>query len=131
MDSIFGKLPIKRGVVMGSKEFSFELKREGDMTSFMEAFENYGEQNIIDEKIFYDIRLCLEELIINIFRHGYKTIDRSSLVSVKITKDKNMIIAQVEDNAMHFDPFNNIHRIDTLSSIEDRAIGGVGIHLIK
>ena len=116
---------------MTEEQFSFELKKEGDMVPFMDAFANYGDRYIVDEKIFYDIRLCLEELLVNIFRHGYKRIDRNALINVKISNDNNTIIAQIIDNAMHFDPFNNIHQADTISSVEDRSIGGVGIHLIK
>ena len=35
------------------------------------------------------------------------------------------------DNAAHFDPLDNAHEVDTMAPIEDRDIGGVGIHLIK
>ena len=116
---------------MTEEQFSFELRKEGDMASFMKAFADYGDRHIIDEKIFYDIRLCLEEVLVNVFRHGYKGIDRNSLVNVQVNSDGRIVVAQIVDNAMHFDPFNSIHEPDTISPIEDRPLGGVGIHLIK
>ena len=101
------------------------------MTCFMEAFAHYGENHIFDEKVFFDLKLCLEEWIVNIFKHGYEGIERGPLANIQIDKENSQLIVQIVDNAKPFNPMNTAHQLDVFANLEERPIGGLGLHLIK
>ena len=99
---------------------------EEDFPPFASAFNAFCQkQNIGSDKIF-DLELSLEELIVNSFTHG------SSRDTVKIlaTVEEEEIKVVLEDRAP---PFNLLREAPPPPSdnIENRKVGGLGIHLVK
>ena len=80
-----------------------------------------GEQNAIE--------LVLEELVTNAIHHGYPEGGEHEM-SIGLRMDGNVIEMRLEDDGHPFDP-TRAEEADTKSSIADRAIGGLGIHLVK
>ncbi len=114
-----------------SCRLSFDLKELNDLQEFMRGFDNYSETHGIDEKNHFDLKLCLEEIIVNVFKHGYKEIEKQAEVNVLLYKNSNYFIAEVTDNAQIFNPLKGDLQVDTQSNLEDRPIGGLGIHFIQ
>lgn len=115
-----------------SSVFFFQLKSLKDLVIFMEKLESYQTSHIPNERNYFDLRLCLEELIVNVFQHGKsEDLQNKIEVNVKIVNEPDKIIAEVFDNAKRFNILKNNHVVDTRSGLEDRKIGGLGIHLVK
>lgn len=78
----------------------------------------------------FSANLCLEELITNIITHGLKgQPDRTIRVRVSISVEWLEII--LKDDAPPFDPFLAVPEPDLDLDLEDRPIGGLGVHLVK
>ncbi len=90
-----------------------QFARESDLPT--------GERNAIE--------LVLEELVTNAIQHGYPEGGEHEM-SVGLRMDGRVIEIRLEDDGQPFDP-TRAEEADTESSIADRAIGGLGIHLVK
>ena len=111
----------------------FKLKRKEELDAFMESLDRFRDERDLDYKIYFDLKICLEEVIINIFKHGQGNGKRVIEIDVSLISGKNegMIIATVEDNAIPFNIVEMDSGVDFQSELEERPIGGVGIHLVK
>lgn len=76
------------------------------------------------------MHLALEEIITNVITHGYKgESDQSLSITIEaIASDR--LRATVSDNAPAFDPLTR-PEVDISLPLEARAIGGLGVHLVK
>ena len=76
----------------------------------------------------YAVMLALEEMVSNIIKYGYDD-DELHDISIKFYFNEDIRLT-ISDNGHHFDPLQN--KPDSLSAnIEERQIGGMGIHLTK
>lgn len=78
------------------------------------------------------IQLALEESITNIITHGYKDAPggtRTFTVELAVAAP-NRIRATITDDAPAYDPLAR-PEIDVAAPLEDRPIGGLGVHLVK
>ena len=74
--------------------------------------------------------LCLEELITNIITHGlHGAPDR--IIQVRISMSDEWLEISLKDDAPPFDPFKEAPEPDFNLDLEDRPIGGLGVHLVK
>ena len=110
----------------------FKLKRKEELDALMEALDRFRDEHDLDYKIYFDLKICLEEVIINIFKHGQGNGKKMIEIDISLSgTDKGMIVATVEDNAIPFNIVETESGVDFQSELEDRPIGGVGIHLVK
>ncbi len=82
------------------------------------------------------IELALEEIIINVINYAYEDSDSKEkpiqLGIRKITFDGQPYLAiWLKDWGKRFDPFGDATVPDLNLDIEDRPIGGLGVHLVK
>ena len=112
-------------------DWVFVLRAKEDFPSLMEEFERYALGRSIDEKSYFDIKLCLEEILINILNYGYPRPDSIPHVSVFIDDDRRELRVEIVDNAQHFNILEGGRQPDTSLTLEERPIGGLGIHLVK
>lgn len=78
----------------------------------------------------FSANLCLEELITNTIQHGLGGApDRQIHVQVNITEEWLEII--LKDDAPPFDPFAEALEPDIDLDLDQRPIGGLGVHLVK
>ena len=74
--------------------------------------------------------LCLEELLTNTIKYGYRDDERHEIcVDIKL-QDGELIIELVDD-AAPFDPTQEAPAPKLDASIEERHVGGLGVHLVK
>lgn len=90
---------------------------------------NFGRENRLSEDLVWEIRLVLEEIVTNIISYGYE--DRAEhAIDVNIVNTDQDITLRIRDDAR---PFNPIEQSvpDLEIPIEDRGIGGMGIHIVR
>jgi anti-sigma regulatory factor (Ser/Thr protein kinase) len=82
----------------------------------------------IPDSVINKILLCIDELITNIIAHAYNdTLEHAVLLDCKILD--NRIELELRDDGLAFDPTTQT-RPDVKLSLEERDIGGLGIHLV-
>ncbi|MBS0290053.1 MAG: ATP-binding protein [Proteobacteria bacterium] len=82
----------------------------------------------IADTIINKILLCVDELITNIIAHAYSDKqDHAVLLECRIYNDH--VELELRDDGVPFDPTKQ-SRPNTQLKVEDRDIGGLGIHLV-
>ena len=90
---------------------------------------NFGRENRLPEDLVWEIRLVLEEIVTNIISYGYE--DRADhAIDVDIVTSEQDITLRIRDDARPFNPLEQpVPDLET--PIEDRGIGGMGIHIVR
>lgn len=76
-----------------------------------------------------NINLILEELLTNIIFYGYQD-HAQHVIYITFEKGDSDITLTIEDDAMAFNPLEQ-EAIDLDTLLEDKPIGGLGIHFVK
>lgn len=79
--------------------------------------------------IEFQVDLVLEELVLNVVNHGSR--GGEGEINIELVSDPEAVIIQIIDDGRPFDPLTDAPEPDTESGIEDRAVGGLGIHLVR
>lgn len=81
-------------------------------------------------KLVDQIKLVLEELIVNVIRHGHDDSEKLHDIHVSVSSDDSLITLELEDHGKPFDLLKDAPDSDTESDIKDRAPGGLGVYLV-
>jgi len=103
--------------------------RMTDLPALAEQVETFGRLRHMSGRTLHEINLVLEELFTNIVKNGY-TDDRIHVIDIHLSHDDKAFRATVVDDGLPFNPCE-AEPPDTRCSLEDRSIGGVGLHLIR
>ncbi|MGR9071546.1 MAG: ATP-binding protein [Gammaproteobacteria bacterium] len=99
----------------------------------LEEIENLAEEvnkALPDRDLAFTANLCLEELITNAILHGLKGA-ADHLIHVLISISDEWMEIRLKDDAPPFNPFLQAPKPDLNKKIEERPVGGLGIHLVK
>jgi serine/threonine-protein kinase RsbW len=108
--------------------FSATRDQEG-LAALTEQVEQALENRALSPKIVFALQLVVDELVSNIVRHGTGA-PSGSLVSVRLLLDPERAGVEIESVGDCFNPFERAEpEID--QSVEERPIGGLGIHLTR
>ena len=91
-----------------------------------DSLEEFGRTEHFPENLVLKLNLILEELALNALTHGGATI-----VRIAITADPEALTIDISDDGAPFDPLTEAPEPEVDAALEDRAIGGLGIHLVK
>lgn len=83
----------------------------------------------VPEPIINKVLLCVDELITNIIAHAY-TDDEEHAVALECTVAPTLLTLELRDDGVEFDPTKQTRAV-TEGSLEERSVGGLGIHLVK
>ena len=77
--------------------------------------------------MIFKVNLVLDELSVNIVNYG----GEASEIEVSLAADADEVRVEIADDGRPFDPLNDAMEPDLDAPLEDRAIGGLGIHLVR
>lgn len=101
----------------------------GDVVAVLTAFTHFATPARMPEAARRDLLVVLDELLANVVMHGIgPTPSGSASVAVHLRPTEVEVV--VADNGPPFDPLAHATP-DTSLSIDDRPIGGLGIHLVQ
>jgi serine/threonine-protein kinase RsbW/sigma-B regulation protein RsbU (phosphoserine phosphatase) len=80
--------------------------------------------------IAFSTTICLEELITNTIEHGLCNAPDHS-IRVRIVRGPDSLEISVKDDAPAFDPFHDAPLPDLNADVETRAVGGLGLHIVR
>lgn len=83
----------------------------------------------VDASCRADVRLVLEELLVNTVRHGYPD-GRDGNIDIRLEVEADVVHLELRDDAMAFDPLQR-EPPDLPGDIARRDIGGLGLHLAR
>ncbi|MFA6404314.1 MAG: ATP-binding protein [Salinivirgaceae bacterium] len=81
-------------------------------------------------KLSKQLNLAIEEVVSNIIFYAY--IDKKEhTITIEIQNQGKDICIQVTDDGQCFNLLESGNKVDINTSIEERKIGGLGIHILK
>ena len=96
------------------------------MSEFIEAF---CEDSGLDMSATMRLNLAIEEAVVNVIAYAYPP-GRRGDVTVEAASGSDFITFVIRDNGVPFDPTAK-GEVDTTLPVEERPIGGLGIHLVR
>ena len=100
-----------------------------DLNSLTAAVEALGERENWPPALVFKANLVLEELTLNINNYGDD--DGIRQIEITLNSEPDRLIIEVVDDGSPFDPTNDAALPDTNAPIEDRTVGGLGLHLVR
>lgn len=94
-----------------------------------EFIDGFCEQRDIDNDITMSLNLAIEEAVVNVMNYAYPE-GTVGYVDIEAEADDDFITFVISDTGKPFDPTQK-DEVNTELSVEDRPIGGLGIHLVR
>ena len=96
------------------------------LSEFLDLFfEEVG----IDMELCMSLNLAMEEAVVNVIDYAYPQ-GTSGTVDISALADGDAVAFVITDSGIPFDP-TAAKEVDTTLPLEERQIGGLGIHLIR
>lgn len=109
-----------------SIELTNDIKQVSRLTAFVdEVCETVG----VDMSTTMSLNLALEEAVVNVMDYGYPA-GQVGHIEVKALANEKTLTFVISDDGIPFDPTAK-SEVDTTLSVEQRPIGGLGIHLVR
>ena len=124
----------KNKIFKFNKSFKAVYESIDEINEYIEeCLSNTYDESTIYKKYLSQLNVCIEEVTVNICDYAYdKVNDANNDLNVNITIDKNVdkIVISFIDKGIEFDPTKKSD-VNILQGINERNIGGFGIHIIK
>ena len=116
---------------MSAPALNLTLKNDlSELGRVAEAIEAHGESHGWPVKWVMNLNISLDELITNIVSYGYRDSDEHE-IRVTLTDQNGSLETVVEDDGLEFNPFVSAPEPDLDADVEERRIGGLGVHFVK
>jgi anti-sigma regulatory factor (Ser/Thr protein kinase) len=100
-----------------------------ELPRLIEAVEVFCASIAASKQDTHSLHLAIEEIASNVLEHGYGGVPHPLSVCLEAIPP-NRVRAIVTDDAPAYDPLSR-PEVDTTLPLEERSIGGLGIHLVK
>ncbi len=101
----------------------------GEVEKVNAVFARFAETYALPGAVRRSVSVALDELLANELSHGMTGRDAGS-VTVEVELDQERVTVTIADDGTPFDPFTQAAP-DTTLSVDERPIGGLGIHLVR
>ncbi len=101
----------------------------GELARVAAAFDAFATEHGVPPDARRSLQVVLDDLLANVVLHGLAAREGGQAV-VDVALAGDAITVSVSDNGPPFDPLARAAP-DTTLSIDDRKIGGLGIHLVR
>jgi serine/threonine-protein kinase RsbW len=89
----------------------------------------FGQGHGIPEETLFRVHLALDEVLVNVIRYGYED-EEDHEIQLVATWDDSRLKIEVQDDGKPFNPLE-APEPDIDESLEERKVGGLGIHLVR
>ena len=94
-----------------------------------EFIDGFCEERGIDFDITMRLNLAIEEAVVNVMNYAYPE-GTVGYVDIDVEADDNYVTFVISDTGKPFDPTQK-DEVNIALSVEERPIGGLGIHLVR
>ncbi len=100
-----------------------------ELSRLADSLERFAAEHRLLPKTRWNLDLVLEELFTNIVRHAFDD-DQPQRIGVRVESDGGHLTVVIEDSGKPFNPLD-YPPADCDLLLEERRVGGVGIHLVR
>lgn len=101
-----------------------------ELPGVSEAVERVAREEGWAQDVTYAIVLGLEEVATNVVRHGGGE-PGGSEIEIEVASGADEVRIEVRDGGRAFDPFREAPEPDLDAGVQERQIGGLGVHFVK
>ena len=125
-----GNLELKKatGPVLGD-HLQAGIENLGQISDLLSRIEDFGARHGLPAMAVFNLQLACDEMLTNILSYGFPDA-RVRDIHVSISFGQDMIETEIIDNGIPFDPLAQPEPDLTLP-LEERKIGGLGVHIIR
>ncbi len=95
------------------------------------SVEELGQREAWPDSLVFKVNLVLEELGLNILSYGGAKENRSPEIEIILVSEDDSLTIEVSDDGSPFNPLEDAVEPDIEALIEERSIGGLGVHLVR
>ena len=113
-----------------SRKLSLKVRpRAEELDTITVAVEEFGDAEQWPPDLIFRVNLVLEEVGLNIINHG-RTDDLHE-IEITLTSEAESLTIEIVDNGRPFDPLTDAPEPDLDSGVAERAVGGLGVYLVR
>jgi phosphoserine phosphatase RsbU/P len=113
-----------------TEDFDIKLHNKlSELVSANQALTEFGRQHGLADNVLHDLNLALGEILTNIISYGYADSGEHE-IAVRFSVELGEMRVEVEDDGQPFNPLE-APEADTTKPLEERTIGGLGVHLVR
>ena len=114
-----------------SEKASITVKTDRDeLFAIAEFVEDIGNREDWPFPLVFRINLALEELGLNIIDYAHDDGGEHEF-DISLASEDDAVTIEIVDDGKAFDPLTDAPHVDVNASLEDRRVGGLGIHLVR
>ncbi|MBU0486769.1 MAG: SpoIIE family protein phosphatase [Bacteroidetes bacterium] len=123
------KMNQPKGMIAEKK--TVEIKNEvSELDRLSDELTDFSMRNGIPDKILFKLNLCLEEIVSNVIFYAFEN-PGQHFISVHFLTDGSIFQIQVCDEGIEFNPLKRETPQSIGKSLEEKEIGGLGVHLVR
>ena len=108
------------------KNDSYELGR------LAAAFDEFADRHNVGDEARFQLQLCLEEMVLNVINYGFDDEGEHEIhVDLDFRIDSRTVTVNILDDGRRFDPLEQAPEPDLDATLEDRTVGGLGVHFVR
>ncbi len=112
-------------------QLTIRLPANGTEIARLQAsLEAFAAEHSLSQEGLFKLNLVLDELVTNAISYGFNGIARPQ-IHLQITLDQGYAHVCLRDNGQPFNPFSEAPEPDLDTPLEQRRIGGLGIHFVR
>lgn len=108
------------------KNDSYELER------LAAALDDFANRHEMSDQVRFHLQLCLEEMVLNVINYSFEDEAEHEIhVDFRFQIDSRVVTVDILDDGRKFDPLTQVPKPDTDAKLEDRTVGGLGVHFVR
>lgn len=113
-----------------SATLSIKVKSDREeLDGITAAVEAFSVDEAWSSDLLFRINLVIEELVLNIMDYGYD--DDQHEIEINLQSNPESVTIDIIDEGRAFDPLHDAPAPDIDAPLEERAVGGLGVHLAR
>ena len=113
-----------------SETIVVELKNNlPEIERLVHIADDFGRCHRLNAETLHNVKVALDEILTNVISYAYADGGEHSII-IRFSLEQGRLIIAVEDDGRPFNPLN-APEPDTKQLLEERPLGGLGIHLVR
>lgn len=100
-----------------------------ELSRLASLIEEFCEKHELGMRITFQINLIIDEIITNIISYGFED-EFEHIIVIELDLQDEILHCSISDDGLAFDPLI-VEKPNLDEGVEDRKIGGLGIHFVK
>jgi len=105
------------------------VSRLEEIERLAQAVEAFGAAHHLSDEVIFALNLSLDEVVTNVISYAYADV-HDHAIDVHLRLDGDVLRAEVSDDGRPFNPVL-VPSPNLDAPIEERRIGGLGVHLVR